>query len=462
MSIQRWKRILNLGHMPSFDDIHGLDDKELVNLYFVSDPGLHGFKNDLLDDMSEKYPSLSMRIEGPPGWGKTSFFHYLSAIVNPDLTFPRYLRVVNATSFASFEGIKSNTMVTQCYKAIESFYLSCCCDTSMVTDQQEYENRDDADKLHFYIDYIDTHIKDFSRRLVVILDGVDTIPEKYVAEISIELFNILSSTNIIKWLAIRDNVFRSYSNEVKQCVRTHFSHRREFPRVPLHGIIKKRIRNCGSEHVINPFSRGLCSVIQDLCGGDNRIGLATLKSIMNTADPGKLPKSPININAIQQLFEAQLVTVALDNGLVPNIFDSYANINTLFPIAKEVLLLAAYLMEVDQKFCDFVSLSLTQKLSSVRRKTIDLMTIDDKDIKAAIAFLEQEKLVEIRVRDPLTVEISKKGELTSQWVEHDFYQVACKEALEKHSIAKDELFWKIASEPSDFSESVRKKLYGTI
>ncbi|MBA7702787.1 hypothetical protein ES703_111561 [subsurface metagenome] len=451
---------MNLLRIPSFDEIHELNQEEMVKLYFITDPQLQGFLDDLLEDIREKYPSLSMRVEGPPGWGKTSFFYYMSAIVNNDNRFPRYIHIMNATSFASFDGIEHDTMIEKCLAALEYFFEDCCSDSSLVHEIQERDDRDDRWKVNFYIDYIHKHQGQFNKSLIIVLDGVDTIPEKYVGEISIELFNILSTTHIIKWLAIRDIVFKSYSDEIRKCLRTHFPHRREFPRVPLYGIINKRVKSCGTQPR-NPFSKALCYVIQNFSEGDNRIGLAILKDIMNKSHPRELG-GPINKSTIQELFEKKSINVILENGLIPNIFKSYANVNSDIPLAKEVFSLLTCLQHIDESFCEFISVSISSKLSKVLRKTIDVIKINQQDIKDAAAFLVREKLASVILEEPLTAEITKKGELTMEFIDLDIYINACRENIDKSSLEKKKQFWDIASQSSDFQDVVREKLYGDV
>jgi hypothetical protein len=466
MSISVWKRHLGWNIIPSFDEIHKLEENEMIGLYYIQDLQLQGFYNELLADITEPFPCQSIRIEGPPGWGKTSFFYYMAARINHNEECLKYLYIINATSFASFKGIDYDSMKRNCLIAIEAYIENCCSDRSLNSDIGERGDKDDTWKLNFYLEYMAKNKRKFSKSLIMVLDGVDTIPGKYVGELSIELFNLLNSSHIIKWLAIRDIVFQSYPEEIRSCLRTHFPHRREFPRIPLYGIISKRIQSCGNNSN-NPFSQMLCYVTQNFCEGDNRIGLAVLKSIMNLADPldlspehpKELPIPKLPLETIQKLFEGSALKIFVSNGIIPNIFKLFANINNKLPLAKEVFSLLACLQLIDERFQKFISVSISEKWTRVS-KSYKEVSIKMQDIYDTITFLSNEKLVSIVVDKPLTVSITKKGELTLQFVESAIYINSCKENLEKSDMRKPEVFWQLAYVSSDYEDDVRKQLYG--
>lgn len=455
MSMTEWLDVLKLKKLPSFSDIHELEDDDFEALYFRDDPQLVGFIDNLLENLQGDYPSGALRIQAAPGWGKTSFFFYLERFLN-ERSSTRFIYIFNANELANQTGVEKDNIERECLNALIE-YTSACCDDKTETEYIiNHKDLSDKTKVNRLVDFIRKNPPRFSKRLVAILDGVDLLSQELALETAIALFHLFQSSQIIKWLAIRDTTFGTYSEIVKDQIATLFPGLYCLPSLSLYEIAQLRIWHAGGDKSIMPFSKKLCLQIQRLSAGDHRQGLATLFEISQTCPT--LNIRDISPDRIRSHFERSSTTVFLRRELVPNLFGPDINPNPLIPLTKEVMALIYYRKRIDDIFMRLLNESFEDKLVALGVRERTNVRIIKKDVNDAAMKLSRIGLIIFHNIENITV--TEKGHAVREYIEQEFYINECRVMLK--NIVTDKFFWDIATLQSGYRVMLMRRFFATV
>jgi Cdc6-like AAA superfamily ATPase len=449
MSVSEWFRFLKWKRSPSFTDIHELPDDEFLDQYYNSDPELIGIMQELKEELQVQYPMHAIRIQAPPGWGKTSFLSYIARTVNKE-DMQRYITIIKCDDLASINSLDSNLIEERSYQALREFFSQCCINPAYYQATVNNKDIDKREKIRRLIERLRKHPKDFSKKLAIVLDGVDTIPEQFICTTALEMFNLFSSSEIIKWLAIRNTTFEAYSDDIQNKLSSFFPLKHEFPRVSLLQIIKKRIKFVNGDNALNPYSPKLCLHVQSLTENDHRKGLAALKDIIIQAKADSI--EGVTEEYLQRLFEQAAITSLIRQGHVPNIFQAYGGINTQFPLAKEVLELAYCHQHYDDVFKELIEESVTEKTSYVVAKSLMVAGISPEEIGTALEYLAKLRLLDVNPNK--SISLSSRGLAFKAYLNNRYYIDECWNRLETQK--ENKIFWRIAKMESHFREKLMK------
>lgn len=458
MAIQDWMPIFNWKGVPSFSDIHELSEKDFDKLYFRSDPNLTGFIDNLLENLQGDYPSGALRIQAPPGWGKTSFFHYLRRITNRQ-KIARYIQIFDANELASSTGIDKGGIFLEVLSTLINYFDNCCTDENIANDTKNNSNLSDQEKVRSLVGFVRNNEIKFSKRLVVIIDNVDILSQEHVLEFATTVFQLFQTNLIIKWLAIRDVTFEKYSELARDQIATLFPGLYLLPNIPLFEIAKLRIKHVGQNSVINPFSKKLCAQIQQLSGGDHRQGLAALLEISQSCSPKDLSRTALIPDDVRSLFERKAIPIFLRRGILPNLFRPELNTSSIIPLTREVMNLLYYRTRIDDVFISLLNESISTKISAISRDAFPHVKVIRKDVNESAEHLS--KLNLISFSSPDNIHITKIGYAVRDYiVDQEFYVKECRETLV--GVQEDSLFWKQAILSSGFRQMLMKNFFGRV
>jgi len=457
MPIEPWLSILNWKDLPRFIEIHHLESTaRFMRLYHYADAKLEAFVEDVLEGLTGTNTEAAVRVESPPGWGKTSCFYFLREHEKVRNRF--HHNVIHAGSFGGMDGVDKEATFTTCFEAVYGYLRECAPDPRFAADILANKDLNNHAKLNEFLKYITANKSQLAKKLVLVIDDVDSITnESQVLAIAVEVFKILQQAPIIKWLAVRNVTYSNYSPAIKKDIDTLFPIVYYFPNVSLSEIVELRIREVSGSDGINPFSVRLCQVIQQLHSGDHRKGLAILKQLL-LANPPKGIKVNTAEKFIQRHIERGSIRVLLREESLPNVFTARGNVNTVLPLPLEVLQLASYRREIDDEFIGLIKESLASKTSPRDTPCKELVQLSEADIMAAVSYLEMLEVMEFQ-GGAKTIRLTEKGRITQRYAEQEFYAAVCCDLLESTDV-KPNLFWKLAAAGSPYGAILRDKLLG--
>jgi len=456
MPIEPWLTVLRWKSVPNFVAIHKLGSSErFLKLYHSDDPHLTAFFANLMEGLETKDPEPTIRIESPPGWGKTSCFFYLRE--DKELSQKFYYSIIDASRLIGSKGLDRDATFTECFESVYAYLHECSPDKNFAQDLLANDNLSALQKLSTFLRVIEKGEMGVEQRLVVVIDDVDVIlQEEDVIGAVLEIFRFLKTPDIIKWLAIRGVTYENYTRKTQEQIDTLFPIHYDFPNVSLSAIVNRRIQEVSDQNAINPFSERLCDLIQSLYKGDHREGLATLKELLQTISPGDLKKKA-NTKSVQEHIERLSVHTLLKRQAIPNIFSIDGNVNTLLPIPMEVMQLTSFRRVINDEFLKLVGQSLSSKYEMISGGKYLAARIKHQDILDAVEYLVRLGLIELQQNQNISLTI--RGEIAKRFLGQKYYVHLCKNALKENP--ENDVFWRIAEAVTPYHAILMDDLFHT-
>ena len=429
-----WNNILNWEHEPNFQTCHRHKNiNDFKKEYFKS------FEVDNLIKNSLKFikvnGSSNAKLTGKMGSGKTTFLHYLRKIIASDFhlstkVFFYIIRAGNISPLEYHENLRE-IIITRAFKQFfEDANYKEQYDIIMLD-----ENITDQEKLLKLTTFYQNKENNFSKRLILVLDDLDTINNES------DVINILNSFKRIcgsgdsmsKWVSLRDTTIDNYSYATLQEL-TYFVQPLILPKVSLYDIVQQKIIAKNGTDAINPFSKNLCDKILKLKNGSIRDAMGILNGFLHYTKP---PKQKQSESIIQNWFEKSALTVLLKLKEIPNIHTEKFVTIFNYPVAYDLLQIIRY--SHIQEHVTSIAVYIAEQIRG--QKFNGNFSLIENQLKTNLKILEQNKLI-ICFEDGIYKQyrLSFSGKLIVQFDQKN-YATTCKQLAEDDLEDLDDDYW---------------------
>jgi len=450
---EQWLPILKWREMPLFGSIHMLDGESLIQLYHADDPNLRRLISELTEYVRAEVMG-SMRITGQPGHGKTSFFYYMQE--SQQVSKGLHMDIVHAASFVGLSRVDKRAISHACLDILTRYFQDCAPRGCSWRKAMSGSKKSVVLKINALSDLLAKRKKGFSKRLVVVIDDVDLIPEEHLVPIVLRFFSHLQSPRIAKWLAIRPTTYVDFEPTQRCNLDTLFPGLTSFPEIRLFDIVCRRLVPIIEKNGINPFSPALCDSVHNIFNGDHRQGLAFLRELLFTPPPKQLRKTE-GQPAFCRFFERNAIAKLVERGSLPNVFTPYRDVNSVLPLAKEVLALGGFWREVDRRFISLIAESLTLKCEAFLGTSKNPVRVTARRVLDALKALQLQDLVILTGQT--SFDLTPRGRFVQRLLDQPHYVNICRSALP--SDLRDELFWNVALIETNYRDTLLNELFDT-
>jgi energy-coupling factor transporter ATP-binding protein EcfA2 len=439
--IKAWYPILKWTTPINFSTCHTHDNFERE---YYKDDEIEALISNIMESLYS-HGSMNARLIGKMGAGKTTFLNYLSKIISQDETlsssiFLSIIRASKVDDYSEYEINLQNIIIDETYR--KYFYDAGFRDEFL----RIFELKESSLNKITQLKKINKENQiNFKKKLIVVLDDMDTLDEIMAQKIALSFKKTLGSGSISKWISIRNTTYNKYSDETKK-IFTFFSEQLPLPDVSLYEIIQKRIYLNHSKETKNPFSKELCSKISQLKEGSVRDSLTTLKSTLQYIPP----KTDRAEEFIQNWFTKSAITALLKNDDIPNVHtERYISIFN-YPVAYDLLNIIKFSFIKPHIFSILGNVARYDRESTVYEGKFVLL---ENQLEKVIKILEEDKLIKIVEGN---IKLTFKGKMIIEFGQ-TFYNDICMK-LSKKDIEEDinEDYWLTLTKKINYKQYAEK------
>lgn len=455
-TLSLWKTVLNWEKLPIFGEIQKLpyDDSYSSN-YFVSD-GIRKLERDLLFSLLYDDEHDDTRIIGDPGIGKTTFLYYIRKKYEKENVTNTFIEIFHVNKAIVNNKLIVEELIRYIKEAMGRFYHA----SNQEIKYNEFETSLSSDKvkLNKLVDYYINNKSQFRKRMILIIDSVDTVDyENVILDLVMQIFSHFQLASIKRWFVIRESTYIRYSPSVAKQIESFFPVSINFPQVCLADIVAHKISYVGSK-AKNPFSSKLCDTVEKLKNKSLRESLGFLKVLLRDTSPGKFNSSTDEL-VLQNYFDKVAVKTIIHNNKLLNIHNPLFNTIGVYPVLQDVLGVVRIYGVIDAVFYTALENVRKNRISGLRQ--IFDIVIKESDYEQALYSLEKLGLIYLQ-KDYR----GKKYVATqhAKWVlmysHTEIYLNECKSLNNIIGEADDnEIYWKLASKEVNYSAYVYDEIF---
>ncbi len=427
----KWEQFLKCTKKINLSIIHGEQQKTFQELYKI-EPALQTFVTEVTDTLNNA-GSENIIIHGPKGCGKTSFSYYLKRILweeDKDFQNQYVIEILHMGRMVVGGGksLDEKKIDYELSKVLKRYLLS---HNSIDEDTlAPMEHKSDVSKtISDFKDFIKE--RKSLKKLLFILDNVDTYSYDVVNNIVSTVCSKLGPTYIIKCINIRTKTYERALTEHGNYIDTYFQIPIEFPLLSLAEIANHRV-NCArnDKENIYIFEDELCNLIKSIHSYDLRHSLVSLRSLLKNIPPQKNWETQ---KIIQNNIIKKSLDVLIGTRRIKNLYSNHYRISDRYSAVRETLLLLNYNQIVDKTF---------------KRRLIDKYYFDTRVIQEALNILEEEEFIHKRREgsgESVIYDVSKMGKRYISFCNQKGYADICRRYLEGRPPISGEYLWKKAS-----------------
>jgi len=442
-NIDDWYKVLKWRSLPNFQTCH----RHPTMIEFESEYYKTSEIDNLLKiilDFIKTSGSSNAQFMGKMGSGKTTFLHYLRRCMQEDniILGKVHFSIIRAGRIPLVE-YEEGLKILFVDVTFKRFYKYCGFKEAydrIIEQDISYELK--LLKLqNFYLD----NDNDFKKKLIVVLDDLDTIHEfDDVKNITNSFKRICGSGDgVSKWVSIREQTFENYPQDIQEMF-TFFQQPFTLPAVSLFDVVEKRIKSKNGPAAINPFSKELCKKVLKIKNGSIRDALGLLSTIHHHTKP---PKNKQGEKFIQNWFQKSAISTMVKEHIIPNIHSSKYMILHDYPIAYDLLNI---INKVHIKLHIFY---IAKRIASNKRGDLfnGKYRLMDNQLNSVLNILIDNNLVVVDKKEE-NIRLTEASKLII-YFQQDTYTRICKYLAVAEELDVDDIYWE------NLKEKIRYDLY---
>lgn len=354
------------------------------------------------------------------------------------------------------EKLNETLLLEEIQLCLISFFNNC--GFGNVAEDINNQNLSPKAKIRKFVNYYKDKKTAFAKVLVFVLDDVDTATDMQALQAASLLHTNLEIASVKLWICIRNVTLETkYSKETRTFLKSFYPDELYLPKVYLFDIIDHRIRHMKKqrgvkETALNPYSKSLCAVVENLHFGHLRRALSFLERIIEEVLPQDFGVDT-DVEVIRKYIEKSAHRIFIKRGVLPNIHDPIHRATKAFPVIYELLNLLKYYDEIGIFLYSLLNDVIQNKASRIQKLEDTELRIRDTDFKSAIKWLFDNEVIEDIGNNRIMLTI--KGKSLTAVMNTKYYTVLCKELIQNGFVPN--VYWQFIEIPMDYQEIIINK-----
>lgn len=428
-NVRSWAPILGWEDLTIFSACHTIEDySEFSTMYYLCEKLALLEENitaTLIDEAAQ-----NTRFMGKPGAGKTTFLYYLvkkAKHSNSEIA-QNYVFYIFHANKADHRDNHRQLVRCEVIKAWSTYFKAC----GLIDQFRLIENggnRDKKETINTLVGYYRSNKKRFKKKLVFIIDDVDTLDEQMAYNIANDVISELEVQSVPKWISIREQTYNNYSSKTKTFLTQFFPGIYKLPDVSLYSIIQHRINNTSNNTGKNPFSRHLCDkIISKLYSSNNRSALQALKSILENVLPKDIQQHTAE-EFIQEYLSRMSFQVLVETHHIPNIHSQHLR-GLAYPLPFDLMFCIKFTGKPHVLLPAINRISLLRSRKNASQPSDRFLKIHDSDFRHTVKKLVDENIISQDGKIYITTDI---GTVLQEAITSDAYNKRCFEMIDTNS-----------------------------